>query len=84
MKTITARQFRVNFPTLEEPVSVTINRDGELLTLGTWIPIPAAVAGAVTGLVAEAYEARTAADPIRATSQARRDAILRKISKDRR
>ena len=80
MKQITARQFRVKFPTLTEQVSVTLNRDGELVTLGTWTPI---------GHTAVVYD-DTADTSVqlqsvyRAQAQADRDAILRKVNRSER
>ena len=95
MKTITARQFRVKFPTLEEQVSVTINRDGELLTLGTWTPtvaFEAAWRAATRPAVQPASGTEpTESTPLRSgpsatapgirTAQAKRDAVLRRINR---
>ncbi len=38
MKQISLRQFRTSVATLDEPVRVVLNRDGEVKSLGTWTP----------------------------------------------
>lgn len=38
MKTISARQFRLTFQELTEPVSVTRRTDEGYVTVGTWTP----------------------------------------------
>lgn len=94
MKQITARQFRVKFPTLEEQVSVTINRDGELVTLGTWTPAGSDLGSEYGRLLAERdrlidqgadpnelERPRAPLNPIRAASQKDRDAILRGVNR---
>ena len=78
MKTLTARKFRLSFQELTEQVSVTLNRDGELVTLGTWTPIshPAATEAAIADM-----GRALSRNPIRSASQKDRDSLLRKINR---
>ena len=80
MKQISARKFRLTFQETLEPVIVQRrDRDGTIHLLGEWHPY---VDGAQKRAAYETVTTGTLpANPIRAASQSRKDAILRKVNR---
>lgn len=78
MKQISARQFRVNFPKLAEPVQVTLYKDGEYRVIGTWSPYVPTIEDAIAAIRPPAPFKET----VRTIGQVERDAILRRVNRN--
>jgi len=74
MKSTSSSEFRKTYARLDETTEVTVNGH----VIGRWVPMEV---GTVTEWTSDSGASRTFLTPVVKTSQAQRDAILRRIAK---